>query len=145
MLISRILATKGTEVAWVPPATTVAEVLDVLRERNIGAVVISADGGATPAGICSERDVVRHLATDGASVLDQPVSEVMTSPVITCEPNATVEQMMALMTERRFRHVPVLEGGRLAGIVSIGDIVLSRVQELSDEARSLHAYITTGR
>lgn len=145
MLISRILATKGTEVAWVPPATTVAEVLDVLRERNIGAVVISADGGATPTGICSERDVVRHLATDGASVLDQPVSEVMTSPVITCEPNATVEQTMALMTERRFRHVPVLEGGRLAGIVSIGDVVLSRVQELSDEARTLHAYITTGR
>lgn len=145
MLIERILARKGADVAWVAPTASVTEVLATLRERNIGAVVVSDDGGRTAAGICSERDVVRRLAADGAGALELPVAEVMTSPVVTCEPNATVEQTMALMTERRFRHVPVLDGGRLAGIVSIGDVVLSRVQELSDEAKTLHDYITTGR
>jgi CBS domain-containing protein len=145
MLIQRILARKGADVAWVPPTATVTEVLAALRERNIGAVVVSDDDGRTPAGICSERDVVRRLAADGAAALELPVSEVMTSPVVTCGPSATVEETMALMTERRFRHVPVLDDGRLAGIVSIGDVVLSRVQELADEARTLHDYITTGR
>jgi CBS domain-containing protein len=145
LLIERILARKGSDVAWVPPTASVTEVLATLRERNVGAVVVSDDEGQTAAGICSERDVVRRLAADGAGTLELPVAEVMTSPVVTCEPNATVEQTMALMTERRFRHVPVVHGGRLAGIVSIGDVVLSRVQELSDEAKTLHDYITTGR
>jgi CBS domain-containing protein len=145
MLIQRILARKGSEVAWVPPTATVTEVLAALQDHNVGAMVVSEDEGQTAVGICSERDVVRRLAADGAGALDLPVAEVMTSPVITCEPTATVEETMALMTERRFRHVPVLDCGLLAGIVSIGDVVLSRVQELADEAKTLHDYITTGR
>jgi CBS domain-containing protein len=116
----------------------------VLSQHRIGAVVVSADGSAI-AGIVSERDIVRALAGEGAGVLGQPASSIMTSDVVTCGPATTVEQLMGIMTERRIRHVPVDDDGRLGGIVSIGDVVKNRVSDLENETQVLHDYIAHGR
>lgn len=145
MLIEHILATKGRDVVAIRTTDTVAEAVATLRSRNIGAVVVSDDDGATVSGILSERDIVRMLADDGAAGLDQPVSAVMTAEVFTCNPNATLEELMGTMTEKRIRHIPVVADGRLVGVVSIGDVVKHRVGELSQEARTLHDYVTSGR
>ena len=115
-----------------------------MRERGVGALVVSADGH-TIDGILSERDVVRRLA-DGPDVLDLEIRAVMTADVRTCGPTDTVEQLMALMTEHRIRHVPIVDDdGRLGGIVSIGDVVKQRLGELEGENRALFDYITHGR
>jgi CBS domain-containing protein len=144
MLIEHILATKGSEVVSVAEGTSVADALAVLRSHNIGALVVT--GGAGPvAGVLSERDVVRSLAEAGARTLELTVDELMTTTVFTCVPTETVEAAMALMTERRIRHIPVLDDGRLVGVVSIGDVVSSRVRELAEEARTLHEYLESGR
>ncbi|MCC5575488.1 CBS domain-containing protein [Microtetraspora sp. AC03309] len=140
MLIRTILRGKGTDVATVAPDATVTELLAVLAERNIGAVVVSEDG-ATITGIVSERDVVRRLADRGAAVLDLPVSAIMTSEVHTCTPEANVDELRRTMTNHRVRHVPVLREGRLAGIVSIGDVVKSTIEELETENEALVGYI----
>ncbi|MEV0968437.1 CBS domain-containing protein [Microtetraspora glauca] len=140
MLIRTILRGKGTDVATVAPDATVTELLAVLAERNIGAVVVSEDG-ATITGIVSERDVVRRLADRGAAVLDLPVSAIMTSEVHTCAPEANVDELRRTMTNHRVRHVPVLREGRLAGIVSIGDVVKSTIEELETENEALVGYI----
>lgn len=142
MLISEVLRRKGSDVVTVPPKTSVRELLARLAEHHVGALVVSPDGSAV-AGIVSERDVVRRLAADGPDLLDRQVAEIMTVDVRTCAPNETVDQLMVLMTEQRFRHVPVVEGGRLAGIMSIGDVVKQRLEELQSERDHLTAYISS--
>ena len=144
MLVSDLIKRKGSAVTSAPPETTVATLLDLLAEHRIGAVVVSADGGVD--GIVSERDVVRALRTAGAAVLDAPISTVMTADVVVTAPGDTVEDMMRLMTERRIRHVPVVtDGGRMAGIISIGDVVKSRIDELEADRDQLIGYIQSGR
>lgn len=144
MRISDILRTKGDEVVTVDPAATITEVLACLDVNRVGAVVVSPDGRDI-AGILSERDVVRRLARDGTGIVDLAAADLMTRDVITCRRDDSVDELMEVMTERRIRHVPVVDGQALAGIVSIGDVVKLRVTELEREARELHDYITTGR
>lgn len=139
MRISEILRRKGDSVVTITPDATVRDLLRRLAEYNIGAVVVSRDGH-TIEGIVSERDIVRRLV-DGSGVLDAPVSSIMTSDVHTCGPNDTVDQLMRLMTEQRFRHVPVVAAGTLIGLVSIGDVVKSRIGELEFEREQLEHYI----
>ncbi|MEU0492730.1 CBS domain-containing protein [Nocardiopsis changdeensis] len=139
MLIAAILRTKGPDVVRVPPDATVALLLTELARHNIGAVVVT--DGDRLLGIASERDVVRGLERHGADLLAAPVSSIMTADVVTCTPRDTVEEIGETMTRRRFRHVPVVEGGRLAGIVSIGDVVKSRVRGLEYDRAQLEAYI----
>ncbi|HJU98759.1 MAG TPA: CBS domain-containing protein [Jiangellaceae bacterium] len=143
MRISDVIRAKGNAVVTVEPQMDVRTLLGVLAEHGIGAVVVSSDG-STVEGIVSERDIVRALASRGATVISEPVSAIMTSDVKTCPPDAPVVDLMRAMTEGRFRHVPVVSGGKLAGIVSIGDIVKKRVGELEVERDSLSRYITTG-
>jgi CBS domain-containing protein len=121
---------------------TVGELLDGLVTRNIGAMVVVGPGGLV--GIVSERDVVRKLHELGADLLALPVSEIMTAQVITCSPADSVDSLSALMTTNRVRHVPVIDGGELAGIVSIGDVVKTRMEELQTQQEQLEAYITQG-
>lgn len=144
MRVSGILASKGSTVATVPPSAPVREALESLRTHGVGALVVSADGTSI-VGIVSERDLVRSLAERGDGVLDETVTEVMTTEVRTCAPDDHVDDLMRLMTEHRMRHLPVLDDDALAGIISIGDVVKWRVTELEEEARQLHDYITTGR
>ena len=127
------------DVVTITPDSTVRELLALLAQHNIGALIVSADGG-TVDGIVSERDVVRRLHSD-AEVLDSPVSAIMTADVYTCEPDSSLDDVRALMTERRFRHVPVVQDGRLAGIISIGDVVKHRMAELEFERDQLDSYI----
>ena len=144
MLVSDLIKRKGSAVTKASPETTVAALLDLLAEHRIGAVVVSADGGVD--GIVSERDVVRALRTAGAALLDAPISTVMTSDVVVTGPGDTVEDMMRVMTDRRIRHVPVVtQDGRLAGIISIGDVVKSRIDELEADRDQLIGYIQSGR
>lgn len=142
MRIADVLASKGSGVATINPGTTVNELLAGLAEHNIGAmVVVGADGVE---GIVSERDVVRQLLERGADLLTCPVSEIMTTVVATCTMGDSVDDLSVLMTENRVRHVPVLQDGRLAGIVTIGDVVKTRMEELKAEREQLRAYITQG-
>ena len=142
MRIADVLSNKGAAVATIAPETTVSQLLASLAALNIGAmVVVGADGLA---GIVSERDVVRELHKRGGGLLGQPVSEIMTTVLATCTPRDTVDHLVVLMTQNRVRHVPVLDDGRLAGIVSIGDVVKTRMEELQTEQEQLQAYITQG-
>jgi CBS domain-containing protein len=141
MHISDVLSSKGTEVATIEPDATVRELVRRLGEHNIGALVVTGSEGSV-AGIVSERDVVRLLDRE-ADALDQPVSSIMSTDVATCDPSATVDELRQLMTERRIRHVPVLADGRLAGIVSIGDVVKTRIGELEFEREQLSSYIAS--
>jgi CBS domain-containing protein len=142
MRIADVLRNKGSAVATISPDTTVTELLAGLAERNIGAMVVIAPDGVQ--GIVSERDVVRRLNELGAAVLALPVSEIMTSVVVTCGPGDSIDSLSGLMTNNRVRHVPVIDDGELAGIVSIGDVVKTRMEELEAEQKQLHAYITQG-
>lgn len=149
MLIEHILHRKGTEVASIAADAPVSDAVVRLRERNIGALVVTAPGGTDErpelAGILSERDIVRAIADaapDPAAVLRRPVSDLMSTDLATCAPRATVDELMRLMTDRRIRHIPVLDGDRLAGIVSIGDVVKSRIDELETETETLHEYLS---
>lgn len=144
MLADQILKRKGREVSTVPPEATVREALTALAEANVGALVVSPDGSAL-AGIVSERDVVRRLAADGPDLLDQPVSTLMQREVHTCTGADNVDQLMHLMSEHRIRHLPVVAEGALVGIISIGDVVKTRVDELETEKDQLVDYIRTGR
>jgi CBS domain-containing protein len=140
MNVESILRTKGPAVATIRPDETVGAVVDILISRNIGAVVVSGDGASVD-GIISERDIVHGLANRGADLLSLRVSEVMTSQVVTCDLADTIDQLMAEMTNRRIRHFPVVEDRRLCGIVSIGDVVKNRLDEVEYEARSLRSFI----
>ncbi|MBA2551191.1 MAG: CBS domain-containing protein [Nocardioidaceae bacterium] len=141
MRISDVLQSKGTStVITIAPDASVRDLLALLSEHNIGALVVSEDG-AVPSGIVSERDVVRRLGTD-TSVLDLSISEIMTADIQVCEPGDKLDDLMVLMTERRIRHVPVLEDGVLVGMVSIGDAVKMRMGELEYERDRLNDYVT---
>ena len=144
MDVSGLLDKKGAGVVTALPDTTVAEVATLLSDHRIGAVVVSSDGAGI-VGIVSERDIVRAVADRGAAALHDEAAAIMTREVFTCGRATTVEQLMALMTERRIRHVPVLDDGRLAGMISIGDVVKDRMGELETETKVLHDYITHGR
>lgn len=141
MNVDGILRAKGTKVVTIRPDATVGRLVDGLREARIGAMIVSEDGRAV-LGIISERDVVRGLAERGARILDVPVAELMTRHVFSCTPEDTVKHVMAEMTRRRVRHLPVLADGVLAGIVSIGDVVKNRLEEMETETNVLReAYI----
>jgi len=144
MRISDVLRVKGGRVVTVSPETRVEALLKVLAEHRIGAVVVSVDGTRVE-GIVSERDIVRALAERGAAVLTEPVTAIHTAEVHTVQPEAPLEEVERLMTERRFRHVPVVVDGELRGIVSIGDVVKERIGELETERSSLAGYITGER
>jgi CBS domain-containing protein len=144
VLIEHILYGKGHDVATISPDASVAEAVALLRERNVGALV-AVDDESRIAGIVSERDVVRALAEDTVeepAILQRQVSELMTGDVTTCSSRATVDEVMRIMTDRRIRHVPVVDADALTGIVSIGDVVKSRITELETEAGTLHEYIS---
>ena len=147
MRIADILRAKGSAVATVTATTTVTGLLAELTVHNIGAmVVIGADAGGHERviGIVSERDVVRHLHTVGSDLMRRPVADIMSEVAVTCGPGDPVDDLAALMTNNRVRHVPVLDNGRLVGIVSIGDVVKNRMEELQAERQQLQAYITQG-
>jgi CBS domain-containing protein len=144
MRISDVLRSKGDRVVTVPPETDVAGLLAVLAEHRIGAVVVSPDG-TTLSGIVSERDIVRALAARGAAVLAEPVTAIATTTVQTVAPETVLEEVERLMTAGRFRHVPVVVGGTLHGVVSIGDVVKNRIDELETERATLTGYITGER
>jgi CBS domain-containing protein len=142
MRIADVLRTKGAAVATITPETSVSGLLNELAMNNIGAMVVVSTDGVV--GIVSERDVVRKLHEHGVDLLRLPVSAIMTTMVATCSPTDTVDHLTALMTTKRVRHIPVVENERLVGIVSIGDIVKQRMEELENEQRALQDYITRG-
>ena len=142
MRIADVLRNKGSAVATISPDTTVTELLAGMAQHNIGAMIVMGSEGLL--GIVSERDVVRRLNERGADLLKLPVSEIMTTVVVTCAPGDAVDDLSALMTENRVRHVPVIDNGQLAGIVSIGDVVKTRMDELKSEREQLQTYITQG-
>lgn len=141
MHIYEVIRSKGDEVVTIRPDATVAQLLELLAGRGIGAVVVSEDDGLTLVGIVSERDVVRHLYQDGTAILSGPVARIMTTSVLTCSPEDDLEALARQMTEGRFRHVPVVVDGQLEAIVSIGDIVKHRIDELQHERDQLFGYI----
>jgi CBS domain-containing protein len=142
MTVARILADKGRDVLTTQPHRTIKEVAAQLASRGVGAVVVS-DATHAVLGIVSERDIVRAIGTGPSSVLEEPVSRYMTAKVTTVNENASIDRVMELMTAGRFRHLPVVEDGRLTGIVSIGDVVKRHVNAIESEQRALRDYIAT--
>jgi CBS domain-containing protein len=140
IIVKNMLDTKGRDVVTVSPERTVLEVAGILTEKRIGAVVVTGVEGRV-AGIFTERDIVRALHSKGAAVLEQPISTVMTVNVQRCREDTTVNQLMEMMSSGRFRHVPVEDGGKLIGIISIGDVVKSRIREVELESEQIKAYI----
>ena len=141
MRIQELLKGKGSDVVTVTSHATIGELVQTLADHKIGAVVVVDDGAIT--GIISERDVVRALPGGNVGLLDEPVSTLMTSDVVTCTPEDEVSALAASMTAHRFRHLPVVRDGQLAGIVSIGDIVKFRLDELQHERDQLESYISS--
>ena len=141
MNVASILRQKGRAVTTASPAATLLEVADRLASKRIGAIVVVGAGGELD-GIISERDIIRALADVGPSCLARPVSEIMTKQVVTCQETDTLDELMAMMTARRFRHLPVVTDGALVGIVSIGDVVKHHVAEVEMEATAMRDYIT---
>jgi len=144
MLVRDVLTTKGDQVATIRPTATVTELVAALAEHRVGALVVTTDEGRIE-GIVSERDVARGLHAHGGDLMAMPVSQVMTADVRTCVPGDAVRDIARTMTDGRFRHLPVLQDGRLAGIVSIGDIVKRRIDELETEADQLVGYLSTAQ
>ncbi|MBI2704840.1 MAG: CBS domain-containing protein [Actinobacteria bacterium] len=144
MHVRQILDSKAAGVATVAPSATLTDVARLLADHCVGALVVS-DDGAQIAGIISERDLARAVAAHGAAALDLPVAEAMTTEVSTCSPSDTVDSLMEVMTHERIRHLPVTVDGRLAGIISIGDVVKYRVAELQAESQALQEYLYSGR
>ena len=140
MNVETILRNKGNWVATIRPDATVAEAVDILNRERIGAIVVSEEGDGVD-GIVSERDIVIALGKNGADLLSRRVAEIMTRTVIACGPSDTVGELMAEMTNRRIRHFPVVADGHLIGIVSIGDLVKSRLDEVEFEASSMRSFI----
>ena len=142
MQVRHLLKDKGANVVGIPPSASLAEAARLLTERKIGAVVVKDEAGGL-AGILSERDLVRALATAGGEALEHPVKRHLTANVVTCGLAHTMEDLMDMMTRGRFRHVPVLDDeGRLCGLVSIGDVVKNRIAETVREAEELRVYIS---
>lgn len=150
--INDILRGKGTEVATITPQAPISQLLALLAAHNVGALPVvdsEADvditSGSHPVvGMASERDVVRRLHDNGDGLLARPVGDIMSTTITTCGPDDNVDDIMRVMTDRRIRHVPVVESGQLIGIVSIGDIVKSRISELEEHRSHLEAYIASG-
>ncbi|RMD93155.1 MAG: CBS domain-containing protein [Alphaproteobacteria bacterium] len=144
MLVRTILRGKASnEVATISPQASVAEAAAMLAEKRIGALVVSEDGG-TPQGILSERDIVREVHRSGSACIDRTVGDLMTAKVETCTPEDRADDVLGRMTAGRFRHMPVMEGGRMVGIISIGDVVKARLDELAHENEAL-AEMISGR
>ena len=142
MLVKDVLAHKGAEVATIAPDALVSDVIAALAEHHVGALVVSGDGSAIE-GIVSERDVVRALLPHGADLLQMPVGQIMTVGVLTCAPQDEIRSLARTMTDKRFRHMPVEVDGALAGIVTIGDVVKGRLDELEAEHDQLVEYISS--
>ena len=141
MLVAQILKSKGSEgVTTVPPATTVAAAAELLAQKKIGALVVSTDGKSL-AGILSERDIVREIGRRGAACLGDPVSSIMTARVTTCARSDQTDEVLQKMTDGRFRHIPVMAGAALDGLISIGDVVKARLAELGAEKEALEGMI----
>ena len=143
MNVTTILGEKGVEVITTTPEATLLDVAKTLREHGIGCIVVE-DGKGGIAGIVSERDLVRAIAASGADILKAPVTRCMTKKVVTCKKSDTIEALMAAMTDGRFRHIPVVEDNKLSGLISIGDVVRSRIAEAELEAAAMRDYIATG-
>ena len=143
MNVDAILRDKGDNVATVAPGATIAEAVAVLHRERVGALVVSRDGVKVD-GIISERDVIQGLARQGGRLMETRVDELMTRRVFTCSPNDGVAELMAEMTGRRIRHIPVMRDGALAGIVSIGDVVKTRLDEMEYETSSLRSFNVGG-
>ena len=143
MNVAAILKHTGRAVATIPPTLTLIEAAGRLAQRRIGALVV-IDGQGEIAGIVSERDIIRVLAESGPACLTRPVTESMTHQVVTCQESDTLDELMSMMTARRFRHIPVVADGDLVGIVSIGDVVKHHVAEIEMEATAMRAYIAHG-
>ncbi len=141
MQVENILQSKGRAVHTIAARATIAEAVDILNSRRIGAVVVTDNGRV--AGILSERDVVRHLGKDWTALASRPVSEVMTKDVVTMSRHASIDDVMERMTERRIRHLPIVDNGDLVGIVSIGDVVKRKIEETEQEAIALKEYIAS--
>lgn len=139
--VSTVLQRKGNEVATIDAQARVHDALLQLAEHGVGALVVSPDGRSIE-GVLSERDIVRRLAVAGAATLEEPVEALMTRDITVCERSTTTDDLVVMMTEGRIRHVPVVDDGVLSGIVSIGDIVKWRMEELADEARHLESYVS---
>ncbi|MFN3823659.1 MAG: CBS domain-containing protein [Pseudorhodobacter sp.] len=141
MLVQQILSAKATGgVITITPASTLSEAVALLSERRIGAVIVSPDGKAV-AGILSERDIVRELGRRGVACMTDPVDRVMTSKIVGCLRNDTADDVLRKMTEGRFRHMPVMEGEEMVGLISIGDVVAARLSELAMEKDALEGMI----
>lgn len=142
MLVQAILSSKATDgVVTVAPSTTVSDAAKILAEKRIGTVVVSEDGGKTAVGILSERDIVRELAASGSGCLTQPVIAYMTKKLVTATKQDKVQDVLARMTEGRFRHMPIVEDGQLVGIVTLGDVVKAQLSELAMEKDALQGMI----
>lgn len=142
MTVAAILAEKGHEVVTVGPTATVKETVELLADHRIGAAVVTDRTGRI-LGIISERDIVAALAESGAGALDREVRSVMTEKVVTCSERDTINAVMTRMTRGRFRHLPVVENGRMVGVVSIGDVVKRRIEDVEREAEEMRVYIAT--
>ena len=140
MDVASILRAKGSAVATAPPEATITDIAAKLKQEKIGALVVS-DDGVKVLGIISERDIVRGLADHGLDLLEKRADDLMTSEVLTCTPNDTTGDLMAVMTKQRIRHIPVTEDGGLCGIISIGDVVKDRLDEIEREANALRDYV----
>ena len=143
MLVSQILKDKGDLVFTASPQETVGAAAALLHTRRVGAMVVVDDKEAV-VGILSERDIVRVIAKEGASALAKPIASCMTSSVVFAQPDESIDVLLERMTDRRIRHLPVVRGGRLAGIISIGDLVKYKISETQAEAEGLKAYIAAG-
>ncbi len=141
MIVAQILASKGRDVATTTPDRSISDVVGELATRKIGALVVTERGRVV--GIVSERDIVKTIGLKGPEILADPVSSIMTRDVITCREGETINGVMTRMTRRRFRHLPVVEDGELVGIISIGDVVKARIEEVEYEADELRTYIAT--
>ncbi len=142
MTVSHILGDKGMNVVTMPPTASVQSIAQTLAKHRIGAVVI-ADLNGKPLGIASERDIIGALARDGAAALDHPVSSIMTAKIKTCRLSDSETDLMRMMTTNRIRHLPVVDNDRLAGIVSIGDVVKHRIAMIERETEDMRSYIAT--
>lgn len=141
MTIARILAEKGRDVLTIMPHRTLAEAAKTMAERRIGAMVVTGSDGSV-LGILSERDIVRAVSETGAAALNEPVSRRMTAKVVTCSEAMSIDTAMEMMTAGKFRHLPVVENGRLTGIISIGDVVKRHIEKMEAETRAMRDYIT---
>lgn len=143
MNVAAILKAKGRAVSTARPDATALDVCSKMASKRIGAVVIVGDHGHV-AGIISERDIIRTLAEHGAATLSLPVSEIMTRDVVSCQETTTVDELMGMMTQGRFRHLPVIEDDALVGIISIGDVVKNHVAEVEMEVSAMRGYLASG-